>query len=179
MNSPQGDPLKRSSGSRQKKGRAEGGNDMQMDRFTYKAQEALSEAQKTAERYNHQQIDTGHILLSLIKQREGIVPQLLKRLEIDLTALEKEVHREMERIPRVTGPGSAGQIYITPGLKGVFDMAEKEAEQMHDEYVSTEHIFIAATGGDDATAKILKNLGATKDRILKGLAEIRGAQRVT
>src|SRR3989337_1887512 len=85
----------------------------------------------------------------------------------------------MERIPRVTGPGSAGQTYITPGLKGVFDTAEREAEQMHDEYVSTEHIFIAAAGGDDAAAKILKNLGATRDKILKGLAEIRGAQRVT
>ncbi|MDZ4384211.1 MAG: ATP-dependent chaperone ClpB, partial [Nitrospirota bacterium] len=136
-------------------------------------------AQKTAERYNHQQIDTGHILLSLIKQREGIVPQLLKRLEIDLTALEKEVHREMERIPRVSGPGSAGQIYITPGLKGVLDAAEKEAEQMHDEYVSTEHLFIGLAEGNDATAKILKNLGAARDKILRGLAEIRGAQRVT
>src|SRR3989304_3138377 len=179
MNSPQGDPLKRSSGSRQKKGKAEGGNDMRLDRVTYKTQEVLSEAQKTAERYNHQQIDTGHILLSLIKQREGIVPQLLKRLEIDLIALEKEVHREMERIPRVSGPGSVGQIYITPGLKGVFDAAEKEAEQMHDAYVSTEHLFIGIAGGDDAAAKILKNLGATRDKILKGLVEMRGSQRGT
>ena len=152
---------------------------MRMDRFTYKAQEALSEAQKIAERYNHQQIDTGHILLALIKQREGIVPQLLKRLEIDLIALEKEVHREMEKIPRVSGPGSMGQIYITPRLKGVFDAAEKEAERMHDEYVSTEHIFIGIVEGDDAAAKVLKNLGATRDKILKGLVEIRGAQRVT
>ena len=152
---------------------------MRMDRFTYKAQEALSEAQKIAERYNHQQIDTGHILLSLITQREGIIPQLLKRLEIDLTTLEKEVHREMERIPRVSGPGRAGQIYITPGLKGVLDAAEKEAEQMHDEYVSTEHLFIGLAEGNDAAAKILKNLGATRDKMLRGRAEIRGAQRVT
>ncbi len=152
---------------------------MQIEKLTYKAQEALSEAQKTAERYNHQQIDTGHILLALIKQRDGLVPQILKRLEADLTRIEKELYREMEKIPRVSGPGSVGQIYITPGLKEVFDAAEKEAERLHDEYVSTEHILIGIVGRDDAAARILKDLGVTKDKIFKILVEIRGAQRVT
>jgi len=152
---------------------------MQIERLTYKAQEALSEAQKTAERYNHQQIDTGHLLLSLIKQREGLVPQILKRLEADLTRIEKEIYRELERLPRVSGPGSIGQVYITPRLKDVFDAAEQEAERLHDEYVSTEHLLIALLSGDDTTARILKDSGVTRDRVLKVLVEIRGAQRVT
>lgn len=152
---------------------------MQIEKLTYKAQEAVSEAQKIAGQYNHQQIDTGHALLALIKQRDGIVPQILKRLEIDLTKVEKELYREMERIPRVLGPGSVGQIYITPRLNDVFDIALREAGHLHDDYVSTEHILIGIIEANDAVAGILKNLGATRDRILKVLIDIRGAHRVT
>lgn len=152
---------------------------MQIEKFTYKAQEAVSEAQKAAERYNHQQIDTVHILLGLIKQKEGIVPQILRKIGVDIIALEKDLYREMERIPRISGPGSVGQIYITPRLKEVFDIAEKEAERLRDEYISTEHILAGIIDGDDAAARILKNLGATRDKIFKVLVEIRGAQRVT
>ncbi|MBI5755318.1 MAG: ATP-dependent chaperone ClpB [Nitrospirae bacterium] len=152
---------------------------MQMDRLTYKAQEAVGEAQKIAEKYNHQQIDTEHILLALIKQREGIAPQILRKLSVDMTTIEKELYRELERIPRVSGPGSMGQIYITPRLKDMFGIAEKEAETVHDEYISTEHLLIGIAEGEDAAGRILKNAGITKDKILKALVEIRGAQRVT
>lgn len=152
---------------------------MQLDKFTYKAQEAVAEAQRLAERYNHQQIDTVHALLSLIKQKEGVVPQVLKKLGVDIADIEKNLNRELERIPRVSGPGSTGQVYITPKLKEVFDVAEKEAERLKDEFVSTEHILIGILEANDSVAKILKNAGVTKDKIFKILVEIRGAQRVT
>ena len=152
---------------------------MQMNRLTYKAQEAVAEAQKLTERYNHQQLDTVHLLLSMIKQKDGITPQILGRLEIDLTSVEKDLFRELERLTRVSGPGSMGQVYVTPKLKDVFDKAEQEAERLHDEYISTEHLLIGIVEVDDAVSRILKNRGVTKDKILKILVDIRGAQRVT
>ncbi len=152
---------------------------MQINKLTYKAQEAVAEAQKTAEGYNHQQVDTVHLLLSLIKQKDGIVPQILKKLGADITNIEKELYRELERIPRISGPGKIGQIYITQKLNDVFNAAEKEAEQLRDEYVSTEHILIALTEIDNPVSRILKSSGISKDKILKVLVEIRGAQTVT
>ena len=152
---------------------------MQMNRLTYKAQETVAEAQKLTERYNHQQLDTVHLLLSMIKQKDGITPQILGRLEIDLTSIEKDLFRELERLTRVSGPGSMGQVYVTPKLKDVFDKAEQEAERLHDEYISTEHLLIGIVEVDDAVSRILKNRGVTKDKILKILVDIRGAQRVT
>ena len=152
---------------------------MQMNRLTYKAQEAVAEAQKLTERYNHQQLDTVHLLLSMIKQKDGVTPQILGRLEIDLTSVEKDLFRELERLTRVSGPGSMGQVYVTPKLKDVFDKAEQEAERLHDEYISTEHLLIGIVEVDDAVSRILKNRGVTKDKILKILVDIRGAQRVT
>src|SRR3989304_3142924 len=112
---------------------------MQINKLTYKAQEAVAEAQKTAEDHNHQQIDTVHLLLSLIKQKDGIVPKILKRLGADITNIEKELNRELERIPRISGPGQIGQIYITPNLNDVFSAAEKEAEATPARYVRPEH----------------------------------------
>src|SRR4030066_1420118 len=152
---------------------------MQINKLTYKAQEAVAEAQKTAEGYNHQQVDPVHLLLSLIKQKDGIVPQILKKLGADITNIEKELYRELERIPRISGPGKIGQIYITQKLNDVFNSAEKEAEQLRDEYVSTEHILIALTEIDSPVSRILKSAGISKDKILKVLVEIRGAQTVT
>ncbi|MBI5755293.1 MAG: ATP-dependent chaperone ClpB [Nitrospirae bacterium] len=152
---------------------------MQMNRLTYKAQEAVAEAQKLTERYNHQQLDTVHLLLSMIKQKDGVTPQILGRLEIDLTSVEKDLSRELERLTRVSGPGSMGQVYVTPKLKDVFDKAEQEAERLHDEYISTEHLLIGIVEVDDAVSRILKNRGVTKDKILKILVDIRGSQRVT
>ncbi|MDD5434045.1 MAG: ATP-dependent chaperone ClpB [Nitrospira sp.] len=152
---------------------------MQLDKFTHKAQEAVAEAQRLAEKYNHQQIDTVHALLALIKQKEGVVPQILIKMGVDITAAERELGRELEKIPRVSGPGSVGQVYITPKLKDVLDVAEKEAERLHDEYVSTEHILIGILEANDGAAKVLKSTGVTRDKIFKVLVEIRGAQRVT
>ena len=152
---------------------------MQIDKLTHKTQEALSEAHKIAERYNHQQVDTGHFLIALIKQKGGIAPQILKRLDIVPGILETELYREMEKIPKVSGPGTVGQIYITPKLKQVFDVAEREAERLRDEYISTEHVLLGIIDGDDAVSKILKNLDVTRDRVLEVLVEIRGSQRVT
>lgn len=152
---------------------------MQINKLTYKAQEAVTEAQKTAEGYNHQQVDTVHLLLSLIKQKDGIVPQILKRLGADITNIEKELNRELERTPRISGPGQIGQIYITQQLNDTFSAAEKEAELLRDEYVSTEHILMALTEINSSVSRILKYAGLSKDKILKVLVEIRGAQTVT
>ncbi len=152
---------------------------MQMNKLTYKAQEAVAEAQKTAEVHNHQQVDTVHLLLSLIKQKDGIVHQILRKMGADAANIEKELQRELERIPRISGPGQIGQIYITQKLNDVFNTAEKEAELLRDEYVSTEHILIAVTEVDSSISRIIKYAGISKDKILKVLVEIRGSQTVT
>ncbi|MCC7201924.1 MAG: ATP-dependent chaperone ClpB [Nitrospirae bacterium] len=152
---------------------------MQINKLTYKAQEAVAEAQKAAEGYAHQQVDTAHLMLSLIRQKDGIVPQILKKLGADITLIEKELYRELEKMPKVSGPGKIGQIYITQKLNDVFGAAEKEADQLHDEYVSTEHILIAMIEIDSPVSRILKNTGISKENILKVLVEIRGAQTVT
>lgn len=152
---------------------------MQINKLTYKAQEAVAEAQKAAEGYGHQQVDTAHLMLSLIRQKDGIVPQILKKLGADITLIEKELYRELEKMPKISGPGKIGQIYITQKLNDVFGAAEKEADQLHDEYVSTEHILIAMIEIDSPVSRILNNTGISKENILKVLVEIRGAQTVT
>ena len=152
---------------------------MRLDRLTYKAQEAVSEAQRVSEKHHHQQMDNEHLLLALMRQSEGIIPNLLRRLEVDPQVLEKELEREMDRLPQVTGPGSLGQLYVTPRLKAVFDVAEREAERLKDDYISTEHLFVGILEGEGAAARILKNMGVTRDKVFRVLVGIRGAQRVS
>jgi ATP-dependent Clp protease ATP-binding subunit ClpB len=152
---------------------------MRLDRLTLKAQEALQSAEQLAERRQHQQIEVEHLTLALIQQTDGLIPNLLKKLGAALPTLTRELEHALEKLPQVTGPGRVGQIYITPGLKKVLDQAEQEAERLKDDYISTEHLLLAIVQEDGLSAGLLKQAGATRDRILTVLSELRGTQRVT
>lgn len=153
---------------------------MRFDRFTIKAQEAVQDAQQIAESKAHQQIDTLHLLAALLQQEQGIVTPILQKLGADKDSIYIKVMSSLDRLPQVRGATPLGQIYITPQLKDVFDIAWNEAMRLKDEYISTEHILIALTDKKaNATAQILNEAGVNKNNIFSALKEIRGTQRVT
>ncbi len=155
------------------------GVSMRFDKFTLKVQEAIQEAQGLASQYGHQALDVEHLFVSLLKQPEGIISEIIKKLGADPRRIEGEVLKALERLPKVEGI-TGGQTYMTPRLNKILDAALSEAARLTDEYVSAEHVLIAAADEKDgATAKILKAAGITKDAIFKVLVEIRGNQRIT
>jgi ATP-dependent Clp protease ATP-binding subunit ClpB len=150
---------------------------MRLDKFTLKAQEALQGAQELARRLNHPQIEPAHLLRTLLAQEDGLIRPLLKKMEIDPQVLIRGVDDLITRLPQVSGEA---QIYVSPGLAKILDEAQKKAGQMRDEYVSTEHIFLALVEdkGSD-TGRLLSGAGLTPEALLKVLAELRGSARVT
>ena len=150
---------------------------MRLDKLTTKSQEALQQAQGLADKRNHQAIDVEHLLFALLGQKEGVVASLLQKLGMPLTRLTERLQQALDRLPQVTG--ATGQTYITPRLKKVIESAESEAESLKDEYVSTEHLLLAMVQDSGEAGKILKELGASRDKILSALVGIRGAQRIT
>jgi len=150
----------------------------QFDRLTIKAQEAVIDAQKTAEQYQHQQVDVEHLLLALLNQTEGITLPLFNKLGNDPETLRKELVQNLKDRPRVTGGGMA-QLYATPQLNQAFDQAQKEAAQLRDEYISVEHILLGVLSGDSFSAQLLGRHGVTQERVLTALVSIRGSQRIT
>lgn len=153
---------------------------MRLDKLTLKAQEALQEAKNIADKYNHQQIDAEHLLLALVEQSEGIVVPVLQKIGVDVDPLKSRLVEHLSSLPQVYGGGGGiEQIYITPRLNKTLENAWREAQAMKDEYMSTEHILLAIAEEDDpASPRILKGMGATKDRIYEALTGIRGGQRV-
>jgi len=151
---------------------------MDMNRFTQMAQSALTSAQETAAEYGHQQIESGHLLVSLLRQENGVVPSIISRLGRDASAVERGVEEILARTPRVTGTGT-GTAYISPALSGILRNAETESKKLKDDFISTEHLFIAVSGADDQTGRLLSEVGITRDGILTALKDIRGNQRVT
>ncbi len=155
---------------------------MDLNKFTVKSQEAMQAAQARAVTYGHQEVDCEHLLLALLEQEEGLVPKLLQRMEVPLGALQEQVTQELEKKPRVSGPGAEpGKVYITQGLNRLLVRAEEEAKNLKDEYISVEHLFLAFMDEESGTpaGKILKDFGITRDTLLKALTLIRGHQRVT
>jgi ATP-dependent Clp protease ATP-binding subunit ClpB len=150
---------------------------MRLDKLTTKSQEALQQAQGLAEKRNHQAIDVEHLLFALMGQKEGVVLALLQKLGIPLNNAIERLQKALDRLPQVTG--AAGQTYISPRLKKVIEGAESDAEALKDEYVSTEHLLLAITQDGGEAGKLLKDLGASRDKILNGLVSIRGSQRIT
>ena len=151
---------------------------MRFDKFTLKVQEALQDAQGLAGQFGHQALDLEHLLFSFLKQPEGIVSAILKKLGADPRQIEGEVRGALEKLPKVQGV--SGQSYMTPRLNRVLDAALTEAARLTDEYVSAEHILVAmADEKEGALPKILSAHGITKDAIFKVLVEIRGNQRIT
>ncbi|HUH66481.1 MAG TPA: Clp protease N-terminal domain-containing protein, partial [Syntrophales bacterium] len=152
---------------------------MRFDKFTLKVQEALQEGQSLAQQYGHQGVDVEHLLAAFLAQPEGIVGEILKKLGADPKAVDAEVRKALEKLPKVEGAG-AGQIYITPRLNKVLDDGLVEAARLKDEYLSAEHIIVVMSeekGG--AAGGILRSKGVTKDGIFRVLQEIRGNQRIT
>ncbi|HZO09091.1 MAG TPA: Clp protease N-terminal domain-containing protein, partial [Myxococcota bacterium] len=152
---------------------------MDPNKLTQKSQEALHDAQTKALRFGHTEVDVDHLLLALLDQADGLVPRLLERAEIDAGAVRAEIERQLERRPRVSGSGASGDVRVTRALAGALEGGEREAEQMKDDYVSVEHLVLALLGTETAAARVLKDHGLTRERLLEVLTEVRGAQRVT
>ncbi len=151
---------------------------MNVNRLTEKAREALVEAQTQAEQRNHTQIEPEHLLLALVQQEAGVVPQILQKLGITPRVIAVEVESALEGFARAHGPSEA---YLSQALNSVVDTAEKEAASFKDDYTSTEHLLLGMTDNRAAAnvSAMLKRNGITKDGIYQVLATIRGGQRVT
>ena len=152
---------------------------MRFDKFTLKVQEAIQEAQTLANSYGHQAIEPEHLLVSFLRQEEGIVGAVLEKLGAKPNQIEKALVSFLERQPRIEGSATS-QIYMSARFNKIFDKALTEAARLKDEYVSAEHVLIAVTEEKTGeAAKILRQAGVTRDSIFKVLVEIRGNQRVT
>jgi ATP-dependent Clp protease ATP-binding subunit ClpC len=154
---------------------------MRFDRFTERAQEAAQRAAEIIQRYGHNQIDTEHILLALIEQPQGVIPQILDQLKIDPTSLTERLDYILRTSPKANiFGGGAGQIFITPRVKRIIDLANEEANRLKDEYISTEHIFLAILNERSTpAARLLEGAGVTRERVYDAIQQIRGGQRVT
>ncbi|MCW5874748.1 MAG: AAA family ATPase [Anaerolineales bacterium] len=154
---------------------------MRFDRFTERAQEAAQRAAEIIQRYGHNQIDTEHILLALIEQPEGVIGQLLEILKVDPASLKERLDYVLRTSPKANiFGGGAGQIFITPRVKRIVDIANEEANRLKDEYISTEHIFLAILNERSTpAARLLEGAGITRERVFDAVQQLRGGQRVT
>ncbi len=151
---------------------------MNIDRFTEKAQEALASAQGIATRLQNNEIDAEHILLALLEQSEGLVPQLLKKVGADPAVIHQQIQAALGDRPRVSG--GDGQVYTSARARQALAEAENQAKRFKDEYVSTEHLFLAILGLKDGdSARVFKAFGIDSAKVLAALKEVRGSQRVT
>ena len=117
---------------------------MDIQKFTQKSQEALQLAQTKAVAFGHQQVEPKHLLLGLIEPGDSLVRRLLQRMEVPADALQQAVEQELQKLPKVSGPGfTADKIFLTQELAQVLTAAETQAQQMRDEYVSVEHLFLS------------------------------------
>ncbi len=154
---------------------------MRFDRFTERAQDAASRAYEILQRYGHNQVDTEHILLALLEQPEGVIPQILEKISVDQELIKKRLDDVLRASPKAAiYGGGTGQVFITPRVKRIIDLANEEANRLKDEYISTEHIFLAILSErNTAVARILSEAGITKERVYDTIKDIRGGQRVT
>ncbi|GHO94636.1 chaperone protein ClpB [Reticulibacter mediterranei] len=150
---------------------------MNIEHFTEKAREAISEAAQQARQRNHSQIEVEHLLAALLAQKEGVVEQVIAKAGGDLGAAQRIINDELERMPQVYGGNEPG---ISPRLRKVLDDAWHEMSTFHDEYLSVEHLLLAMLNvRDGAAARALNAAGLTRENVLQALTAIRGVQRVT
>jgi ATP-dependent Clp protease ATP-binding subunit ClpC len=154
---------------------------MRFDRFTERAQEAAQRAAEIIQRYSHNQIDTEHILLALIEQTDGVVSQILELLAVDRENVVNRLDEILKSSPKASiFGGGAGQIFITPRVKRVMELANDEASKLKDEFISTEHIFLAILGERNTPAsRLLTESGVDRKRVLEAVMQIRGGKNVT
>jgi len=148
---------------------------MNLDKFTQKSREAILQSQQLAQGLGHQSIEPAHLLISLLRDDEGLVPAIITQIAGSPLALREELQKDLDRRPKVSG--NVGEVGLGRETNTVLDGAERYAKGMHDDYVSTEHILLALT--DSSLGKLLSSYGATKDAMLKALQKVRGSQRVT
>lgn len=158
---------------------------MRFDRFTERAQDAFARAHEVIQRYRHSQLDVEHLLLALVEQTGGAVQSILERTGVDSELLRQRLDEILQTGPKMYYPysgttGGQAQVYVTPRVKRIVDVANEEANRLKDDYVSTEHLLIALANDREGSAgRVLIDFGLTRDRILQVLPEIRGGQRVT
>ncbi len=155
---------------------------MRFDRFTEKAQDAIARSQEILLRYRHTQLDTEHLFLALLEQEDGLVPKILERMGASTPALRKRIEDVLKTSQATVAPGSAApqQIFVTPRLQYVGVNAQREAQQLEDEYISTEHLLLAiAEDRDGPSARLLRESNITKDSIFATIKEMRQGQKVT
>ncbi len=153
---------------------------MDLNRFTERARDAVQAAQKLASRRDHQTIETEHLLAALLEQEKGLASAILQKAGVTPDAVAGKVDRELDKLPRVTGTSGATENQRIGGrLNKLFANVEGETKRLKDDFVSVEHLLLAMTDDGGAAGQILKELGVTRDRLLKALQEVRGGQRVT
>ena len=153
---------------------------MNFNNYTQKSIEAVQSAQQLAVQNSHQQMEQVHLLLTLLRQEGGLIPQLLKKMDVTVESLEAAAEAELRKIPGVRTSQAMDSFYVSADVQAAFNAAEQQAQTMKDEYVSVEHLFLglleAARGG---VKELFKTYQITKERVLKALQEVRGNQRVT
>ncbi|MCD8145653.1 MAG: ATP-dependent chaperone ClpB [Oscillospiraceae bacterium] len=154
---------------------------MNPQKYTQKTLEAVQQAQSIATEYSHQTIEQPHLLLALLEQENGLIPQLISVMGLTPESLRAAVKAEVQKLPAVTGGGrEAGKVYISAGVDKALNTAEKTAADMKDEYVSVEHLFLALVETAESNLrKLFSTYTITKEKILSALSQVRGNQRVT
>src|SRR5258706_10698805 len=150
---------------------------MNLNKFTEKAQEAVMTAQNLATELTHSEITPEHLLVALVEQNGGIVPSILQKMTLNPGQVAAEARKLLDTLPKAYG----GDVRFSPRVNLVLESAQAEAKRLQDEYVSTEHLFVALAteAGRSPGAALLKRLGITKDTLYQALTQVRGNQRVT
>ena len=153
---------------------------MNAQKFTQKSIAAINEAQNMAVEYQNPQIETIHLLCALLADGEGLIPQLLQKMGIDVQTARREAEAEAERLPRVSGSGrEAGKIYVSQEVDKLLTDAERKADHMKDEYVSVEHIMLTMLEHPGSLKALFSRLGIEKNAFMNALQAVRGNTRVT
>ena len=143
---------------------------MDVNRFTDKLREAVQAAQSKAVRLGNQQVDVEHLLAALLEQENGLAPAILPKAGVAADLVSRRLEQELDRIPKVSSPtGAADQIYVTGRVQKLLAAAEDEAKRLKDEYVSIEHVLLAAIEDHGAAGRILKEAGLTRDKLMQAL----------
>ena len=150
------------------------------EKFTERARELVQTAQDILVRYKHTQLDTEHLLLAMLEQNDGLAVQVLQSLNVDTRALGQAAEEALARAPKVQYADQGAQIYITPRIKKVFDLAKEEAQRLHDSYIGVEHLLLGLIKeGDGGAARLLKQQNVDEEKVYKALQSVRGSARVT
>ncbi|OJE49665.1 ATP-dependent chaperone ClpB [Bacillus proteolyticus] len=153
---------------------------MDLNQMTTKTQEAITSAQSLAVSHHHQEVDTVHLLLTLLEQQDGLAVRIFQKMNVDIEALKQGAESLIKKKPSVTGSGAeAGKLYVTGALQQLLVRAGKEAEKLQDDYISIEHVLLAFSEEKGDINQLFTRFHITKDNLLQSLMTVRGNQRVT